>query len=296
MKISFMRKDQQMLLKLQEHLNSSQLQQLESLRKSICDIGKVCVAYSGGIDSSLIATIAQEQLGHNAIAVTGVSASLAPHLLKEAREQAKWIGIIHQECKTNELQDPNYFQNPIDRCFACKKELHSHIQKIADNFNEAQIIDGVNLDDISDHRPGITAARLAGVRSPLAELQINKDSIRTISKALGLPWWDKPAQPCLASRFPYGESITIKQLQKVANGEKWLIDNGFPNVRVRVHGLSARIEIPMDEIDSFIMKVNRQKLIEYFSCLGFTSISLDLEGLISGKLNRNIGNQKDNYS
>lgn len=285
-----------MVFKLQEHLNASQLKQLELLRHSIKEIGKVCVAYSGGIDSSLIAAIAKEQLGSNAIAITGVSDALAPYLLKEARNQARWIGILHKECITDELNNPSYNKNPIDRCFACKSELHKHTGIIAKEFNLNQVIDGVNIDDLLEHRPGIQAARQAGVRSPLAELGINKATIRDISKALGLPWWDKPSQPCLASRFPYGESITSERLRKVANGEEWLIKNGFSKVRVRIHGLAARIELPSDCIDTFMQKINKEELISYFLSIGFTSVSLDLEGLISGKLNRMFLDQSSKNS
>ena len=286
MEIAFSRDDEYRSLKLQEHLNASEQKQLEDLRHTIKGLKKVCVAYSGGIDSSLVALIAQEQLGKNAIAITGISDSLAPYLLEEARNQASWIGIVHQECATYELKDPNYYQNPLDRCFACKKELHTHIKKIAETFIDSQVIDGVNLDDMSDHRPGITASRIAGVRSPLAEVGINKSTIRNLSKALGLPWWDKPSQPCLASRFPYGESISSMRLKQVAKSEKWLIDNGFPKVRVRIQGLGARIEIPVNRIDDFLLTINRKKIVSYFLSIGFTSVSLDLEGLVSGKLNR----------
>ncbi len=280
-----------MLFKLQDHLNALELKQLDDLRTSIKELGKTCVAYSGGIDSSLIAAIAQEQLGENAIAITGVSESLAPHLLEEARNQASWMRIIHRECKTNEIKDPKYYKNPRDRCFACKQELHAHISQIAQSFKATQVIDGVNLDDIGDHRPGITASRLAGVRSPLVEVKINKSTIRKISKALGFPWWDKPSQPCLASRFPYGESITSRRLLQVAKGEKWLIENGFPKVRVRIQGHAARIEIPVNRINDFMKNLSRKELVDYFLSIGFTSVSLDLEGLVSGKLNR-IGQEK----
>ncbi|KGG34826.1 ATP-utilizing enzyme of the PP-loop [Prochlorococcus sp. SS52] len=275
-----------MMLKLQDQLAKSNVKQLDLLRDFIKDLKKVCIAYSGGVDSSLIAAIGKEQLDNNAIAVTGVSASLAPHLLEEARLQARWIGIEHQECKTNELQDPNYKANPIDRCFACKKELHNNLGIIAKKFSNAQVVDGVNADDIKDYRPGIEAAHLAGVKSPLAELQINKASIREISKALGLPWWDKPAQPCLASRFHYGDPINLERLKQVAKAEKWLIDKGFPKVRVRVQGLVARIEVPTNRISDLLSHSNRTELIDYFLSIGFSAISVDLEGLISGKLNR----------
>ena len=271
-----------------ESLTKSELEQLKLLREFIKDINKACVAFSGGVDSSLVATIAQEQLGSKAFAVTGVSPSLAPYLRKQARLQAAWIGIRHEECKTNEINEPNYFKNPENRCFACKQELHKHLNQISQRFNNAQVLDGVNHDDLQDFRPGIKASNQAGVISPLAELKIDKKSIRSISKSLGLPWWDKPAQPCLASRIPFGEEISSKRLEQIASAEEWIINQGFSKVRVRSQGLSARIELPANEINNFLKIIERNQLIEYFLSLGFHSISLDLEGLISGKLTRDI--------
>ena len=271
-----------------ESLTDSELKQLKLLREFIRDINNVCVAYSGGVDSSLVATIAREQLGSKAFAVTGVSPSLAPYLLKQARLQAAWIGIHHEECQTNEINEPNYFKNPKNRCFACKQELHKHLNQISKRSNNAQVIDGVNYDDLQDFRPGINASNQAGVISPLAELEIDKKSIRSISKSLGLPWWDKPAQPCLASRIPFGEEISSTRLEQIALAEEWIVNQGFSKVRVRSQGLSARIELPSDEIDNFLKIIERKKLIKYFLYLGFHSISIDLEGLISGKLTRDI--------
>ncbi len=271
-----------------EILTKSELKQLKLLRDFIKAIDNVCVAYSGGVDSSLVATIAQEQLGSKAFAVTGVSPSLAPYLLKQARLQAAWLGIRHEECQTNEINDPNYFKNPENRCFACKQELHKHLNQISKRSHFAKVLDGVNYDDLQEFRPGINASTHAGVISPLAELKINKKSIRSISKSLGLPWWDKPSQPCLASRIPFGEEISSKRLEQIALAEKWIINQGFYKVRVRSQGLSARIELPTNEIDNFLQTIERDKLIKYFLSLGFNSISIDLEGLISGKLTRDI--------
>tara|TARA_B100000945_G_scaffold232508_1_gene188856 strand:+ start:93 stop:938 length:846 start_codon:yes stop_codon:yes gene_type:complete len=271
-----------------ESLSDSDLKQLKLLREYINDINNVCVAYSGGVDSSLVATISQEQLGSKAFAVTGVSASLAPYLLQQARRQASWIGIRHEECQTNEINEPNYFKNPENRCFTCKQELHKHLNQISKRSHNAQVLDGVNYDDLQDFRPGINASTQAGVISPLAELKINKTSIRSISKSLGLPWWDKPAQPCLASRIPFGEEISSKRLEQIASAEEWVINQGFSKVRVRSQGLSARIELPANEIDKFLKVIERKKLIQHFLSLGFHSISIDLEGLISGKLTRDI--------
>ena len=271
-----------------ESLTDSELKQLRLLREFIKERNNVCVAYSGGVDSSLVATIAREQLGSKAFAVTGVSSSLAPYLLKQARLQAAWIGIRHEECQTNEINEPNYFKNPQNRCFACKQELHKHLKEISKRSHNAQVLDGVNYDDLNDFRPGINASNQAGVISPLAELKIDKKSIRSISKALGLPWWDKPAQPCLASRIPFGEEISSTRLEKIALAEEWIVNQGFSKVRVRSQGLSARIELPANEIDIFLKSIERNKLIKYFLFLGFHSISIDLEGLISGKLTRDI--------
>jgi len=271
-----------------ESLTDSELKQLRLLREFIKDVNNVCVAYSGGVDSSLVATIAREQLDSKAFAVTGVSPSLAPYLLKQARLQAAWIGIRHEECQTNEINEPNYFKNPENRCFACKQELHKHLIQITKRSNNAQVLDGVNYDDLHDFRPGINASTQAGAISPLAELKIDKKSIRSISKALGLPWWDKPAQPCLASRIPFGEEISSKRLEQIASAEEWIVNQGFSKVRVRSQGLSARIELPANEIDNFLKIIERNQLIKYFLSLGFNSISIDLEGLISGKLTRNI--------
>ena len=271
-----------------EPLDRSKAQELKALRNFIRNLNKVCVAYSGGVDSTLVAAISSEQLGPNAIAITGISSSLAPHLRQEAKQQANWIGINYEECLTNELENPNYFNNPKDRCFTCKEELHKNLKRITSLYKEVQVIDGVNHDDLYEYRPGILAGEQAGVISPLAELKISKKTVREISKALGFPWWDKPAQPCLASRIPYGEVISSKRLNQIAQAEKWIISKGFKEVRVRVQGLGARIELPSDKITYFIKNIDIKDTVKKFHSIGFTSVSLDLEGLISGKLNREL--------
>ena len=278
------------MFRLQETLPAPGADQLARLRQWFRqwqpDHPMICVAYSGGVDSTLVAAIAHEQHGDRALAVTGVSPALAPHLLQEARTQAGWIGIRHQECRTRELDDPAYSSNPQDRCYACKQELHEQLGRVIAAAEGGLVVDGVNLDDLGDHRPGIQAAREAGVRSPLAELGIDKAAIRQLSQALGFPWWDKPAQPCLASRFPYGESITAERLRRVGAAEAWLIQRGFHRIRVRSQGLAARIEIPRDQIANLLALSEREPLVSDLMALGFTSVSVDLEGLISGKLNR----------
>jgi uncharacterized protein len=271
-----------------ESLPAELCTQLERLRSRLQGFGAVVVAYSGGVDSALVAAVAAEQLGEGALAVTGVSPALAPYLLQEARQQAAWMGIRHQELATAELQDPAYFRNPANRCYACKKELHGVLAEQIAAGRGLQVVDGVNLDDLGDHRPGIEAAREHGVISPLAELGIDKAAVRQISRALGFPWWDKPAQPCLSSRFPYGEPITAQRLERLARAEEWLHRRGVRELRVRVQGETARIEVPADQLDSFLTRLPRQELVDTFLGLGFTAVSLDLEGLVSGKLNRQL--------
>ena len=277
-----------MVFRQLESLTAADQGQLDQLRQRIRHYGRVCVAYSGGVDSALVAAIAQEQLAEAALAVTGISPALAPHLREEARLQAQWLGIAHQEVMTAELQDPAYATNPADRCYACKRELHRHLAEISRAAAGAQVLDGVNHDDLGDHRPGIDAAREAGVCSPLAELQIDKATVRRLSKALGFPWWDKPAQPCLASRFPYGEGITASRLSRVAQAERWLQQRHFDQVRVRSQGETARIEVPAARLAELMQEDLRQELVQAFLQLGFTAVSLDLEGLVSGKLNRSL--------
>jgi uncharacterized protein len=271
-----------------ETLAAPLAERLQQLRQRIAAFPSVLVAYSGGVDSALVAAIAAEQLGEQAVAVTGVSPALAPHLRNEAQQQARWLGIAHREIATAELNDPAYASNPAERCYACKRELHSLLAALKPEDHAAAVLDGVNLDDLGDHRPGIRAAQERGVISPLAELGIDKAGVRAISRSLGFPWWDKPAQPCLASRFPYGEPISASRLQRVAAGEAWLRQRGFRDLRVRSQGETARLELPRTQLALLLAEPLRQELVEAFLQLGFSAVSLDLEGLVSGKLNRDL--------
>jgi uncharacterized protein len=268
---------------------------LAALRRQLAALGQVVVAYSGGVDSALVAALAVEQRGAAALAITGVSPALAPHLRQEASVQAGWLRIRHQEIATAELADPAYASNPEERCYACKRELHRLLAPIAAAAGSATVLDGVNADDLGDHRPGIRAAREFGVRSPLAEVGLDKAGVRQLSRALGLPWWDKSAQPCLASRFPYGEPITAERLHRVAAAEAWLLAAGWPQLRVRSQGQTARIELPADQLDQALRlwaePTPRGELVAAFLGLGFTAVGVDLEGLVSGKLNRELAAQ-----
>ena len=281
-----------MSLTLLESLSPDLERALAELRTRLDGFGRVVVAYSGGVDSALVAALAVDQLGDRALAITGVSPALAPHLREEARSQARWLGMLHRELPTAELADPAYASNPEQRCYACKRELHRLLAPIAAAAGNAPVLDGVNLDDLGDHRPGLRAALEQGVISPLAEAGIDKVGVRQISRALGLPWWDKPAQPCLASRFPYGEPITAARLGRVAAAEDWLRQRGFPELRVRCQGETARIELPAHQLPQALERLAggrlRQELVRAFAELGFQAVGLDLEGLVSGKLNRGL--------
>ncbi len=259
---------------------------LEELKNIFAQMEKALIAYSGGIDSTLVAKVAYDVLGDKALAITAVSPSLLPEDLEDARIQAAVIGISHEEVNTNEMENPNYTSNPINRCYFCKSELHDTLKPLALKRGYSYVVDGVNSDDLRDYRPGIQAAKERGARSPLAEIGISKFEVRQLAKKLDLPWWDKPAQPCLSSRFPYGEEITLEKLQRVGRGERYLRDLGLKNLRVRSEKDTARIEILPEEIKEFVLTIDLPKLVEKFKEFGFIYVTLDLEGYRSGKLNQ----------
>jgi uncharacterized protein len=233
-----------------------------------------------------VAKIAYEVLGDRATAITAVSPSLLPEELEEACLQAVEIGIPHEIVETYEMENPNYTSNPINRCYFCKSELHDTLKPLALERGYPYVIDGVNADDLRDYRPGIQAAKERGVRSPLAEMSVTKIEVRQISKLLGLSGWDKPAQPCLSSRFPYGEEITLAKLQRVGRAEVYLRKLGWKTLRVRSEGDTARIELPCEQIQSFVLTVDLPQLVATFQTYGFVYVTLDLEGYRSGKLNQ----------
>ncbi|WP_206814683.1 ATP-dependent sacrificial sulfur transferase LarE [Chroococcus sp. FPU101] len=269
-------------------MNSLVLEKLEALKHLLSQMERALIAYSGGVDSTLMAKVAYDVLGEKALAITAVSPSLLREELEEAIAQADYIGIKQELIETMEMQNPNYTSNPVNRCYFCKSELHDTLKPLAVQRDYPYVIDGVNADDLQDYRPGIQAAKERGVRSPLAELGITKAEVRQISQYLGLPWWDKPAQPCLSSRFPYGEEITINKLQRVGRAEIYLRKLGYRSLRVRSDGETARIELPSEQIQDFILKTNLSDLVSSFQQFGFTYVTLDLEGYRSGKLNQGI--------
>lgn len=264
---------------------------LIQLKNLFRDLDRALIAYSGGIDSTLVAKVAVDVLGDRSLAVTAVSPSLLPEDLEDARIQAAEIGIAHELVETHEMDNPNYTSNPVNRCYFCKSELHDTLKPLALQRGYPYVIDGVNADDLHDYRPGIQAARERGARSPLAEVGITKLEVREISKQLGLPWWNKPAQPCLSSRFPYGELITAEKLQRVGRAERYLRSLGWNNLRVRSEQATARIELPPDRIKEFVAQTDLSTLVVTFQAYGFLFVTLDLEGFQSGKLNRTLNTE-----
>ena len=261
-------------------------QKIEQLKTLFAEMERAIIAYSGGVDSALIAKVAYDTLGDHALAVTAASPSLLPEELEDACIQATEIGIAHQIVQTHEMDNPNYRANPVNRCYFCKSELHDTLKPLAKELGYPYVVDGVNADDLHDYRPGIAAAKERGARSPLAELGINKFEVRQISQILGLSWWDKPAQPCLSSRFPYGEEITIAKLQRVGRAEVYLRKLGFNNLRVRSLDDTAKIELAPEQIKDFVLNCDLQKVVLAFQSYGFMYVTLDLEGYRSGKLNQ----------
>jgi len=243
------------------------------------------VAFSGGVDSTFVAAVSRDVLGERALAITGVSPSIPPSEVEEAKALARKIGIAHELIDTREMDDPDYVKNNPDRCFHCKDELYGRLTAIARERGFAAVLDGCNLDDTGDFRPGRRAAAQHGVRSPLLEAGLTKADIRELSRERGLPTWDKPAMACLSSRFPYGTPITGEGLRQVGGAEKALHELGFRQVRVRHHNEIARIEVGAEEIPRLLDPEVARQVVEALKATGYTYITVDLEGYRTGSLN-----------
>ncbi len=244
------------------------------------------VAFSGGIDSTVVAKAAQLALGDASVAVTGTSASLAAGELDEARELAQLIGIRHEVIATDEFANPDYLRNDSDRCYHCKTELYTQIEGMADRLNVAVVLNGANVDDLGDYRPGMQAAGEHRVASPLAECGFTKADVRALAADWGLPIWDKPATPCLSSRVAYGEAVTPERLAMVDAAEQFLRELGLRTLRVRYHkGDMARLEVPLEALSTLCAAGVRESLVARFKSLGFKYVTVDLEGFRSGSLN-----------
>ncbi len=256
------------------------------LERILGEMPGVIVALSGGVDSSLVAAVGAEVLGDRAVAVTGVSGSLPEREREEARAFARGIGIRHEEIATHEIERPEYVANSPRRCFECKDELYSLLETLTEReHGDHVIVDGANLDDNADFRPGREAAALHGVRSPLVEAGFTKADVRTLARERGLAVWDKPAMACLASRIPYGMDVTPEKLMQIERAEAAVRDLGFRELRVRHHGEVGRLELGADELPRAFEKPMRARLVEAVKAAGFTYVAVDLEGFRTGSLN-----------
>lgn len=257
---------------------------VEACRNVLSELQRVVVAFSAGVDSTYLLALAADTLGqHRVIAGMGVSASLAETERLAGRELAKRIGVEIVEVPTGELANPDYLANPPDRCFQCKDELYRRLLVLARDREMATVVSGANADDRKDYRPGLRAACQLGVRSPLMEVGMTKQEIRSCSREMGLPTWDKPATPCLASRIPYGQAITPQKLSRIEQAESVLKSHGFPECRVRDHETVARIELPPGSLARALEL--RDTLVDHFKALGFGYVALDLQGFRSGSMN-----------
>lgn len=260
----------------------AKLAHLESILKNY---GNGILAFSGGVDSSFLLAIAYETLGDKLLAVTADSETYPLRELEWARKVIAQVGAPHLVIKTEELANPEFAQNPHNRCYHCKSELFGKLKEIASDKGFTYIFDGANADDVHDYRPGMQAGRELGVVSPLKEANLNKEEIRILSQRFNLPTWDKPSFACLSSRFPYGEEITTAKLRQVDQGEDFLRDLGFKQLRVRHHGNIARIEVPLEDLRRVLDEELRNKINDYFKALGFNYVTIDLAGFRSGSMN-----------
>ena len=248
----------------------------------------VLVAFSGGVDSSLVAYLANHFMGRDrCLAVISASPSLKMSELDNARQFARRHGIPVEVVVTREMENPNYTSNPANRCYYCKHTLYTELESMLDRFPGWVVVNGQNTDDLGDYRPGLQAAREFEVRAPLGECEINKAMVRELASHYGLECWDKPASPCLASRVPYGEEVTFEKLRQIERAEAFLYEQGFPVCRVRHFGDTARIEVPPEDVDRLKSMLGAIQVT--FLGIGFALTELDPEGFVSGKLNRVLG-------
>ena len=273
-------------------------EKIETLQHIITGFDNVAVAYSGGIDSTLVLKISHDCLGEQAVGITAVSPSLPARELEQAQAIARQIGARHILIHSREVEDLRYLENTPSRCYFCKSEVYTQLVQHASQLGIHTLVDGTNADDADDHRPGLQAARQHGVRSPLQEAGFSKEEIRQLGRQLGLPNWDKPAAACLSSRIPYGTLISLETLSQVEQAERILHDLGLGQLRVRHHDQIARIEVEAVDFDRLL--ANRQAIVASFRQIGYQYVTLDLAGFRSGSMNevlhkqRNLNGRREN--
>lgn len=265
---------------------------LENLQNYLKGLGSVAVAFSSGVDSTFLLKVAHDVLGDKVLAVTAQSCSFPKRELNEAIAFCEKEGIRHVICHSEELEIDGFAQNPPNRCYLCKHELFEKIGNLAKENGIEYVAEGSNMDDNGDYRPGLQAVAELGVKSPLREVGLYKEEIRAISKELDLPTWDKQSFACLSSRFVYGETISEEKLGMVEKAEQLLLDLGFHQVRVRIHGLLARIEVMPEEFPKLVEVDNREKIVRKFKEYGFTYVTMDLLGYRMGSMNETLNLQK----
>ncbi|MBV4418535.1 ATP-dependent sacrificial sulfur transferase LarE [Clostridium tyrobutyricum] len=258
---------------------------LDILKENIKKMQSAAIAFSGGVDSTFLLKVAHDVLGNNVIAITATSSTYPKRELDEAKKYARNMGVKHIIIESEELDIEGYAKNPVNRCYYCKKELFSKLRNIAKENDINYVLDGSNLDDTGDYRPGMEAAKELGIVSPLKEAKLTKDDIRTFSREMNLPTWNKPSFACLSSRFPYGNKITSKKLKMVEDAEQFLLDLGFRQVRVRCHDTIARIEVAPEERSKFFDLSLMDKVGNKFREIGFTYVTLDILGYKTGSMN-----------